>query len=110
MIFVLLIAFITLCAREMIAEDELDSLQSRLSGLKKRHDVWNIGATLGILSKDASLVDLVAELRTQTVRMRDLDNERWSALNERMQCFESRLNMMEERQNGAASVHKAKVD
>lgn len=95
MIFILLIAFIMMCAREMIAEDELDSLQFKLSSLRKRHDVWNIGATLGILSKDASLVDLVAELRTQTVRMRELDNERWSALNERMQSFESRLKILE---------------
>ena len=110
MIFILLVAFIMLCAREMIAEDEIDSLQSKLNSQKKRHDVWNIGATLGILSKDASLMDLVAELRTQTVRMRELDNERWSALNERMQSFELRLNMLEERQNGAASVNKAKVD
>lgn len=104
-------------AKRMLADEENMSLQEQWKLMQINDSIHDLDARIASITGENATASSVLRMKSKLDRLEMNEQTKWSSIRHhvqdmdaRLRIIENALKMLEERQNGAASVHKAKVD
>lgn len=104
-------------AKRMLADEETVSLQEQWKLMQINDSIHDLDARIAAITGENVATNSILRMKSKFDRFEMNEQTKWSSIRHhvqdmdaRLRIIENALKMLEERQNGAASVNKAKVD